>query len=170
MPRSLKKGPFVHKSLLKKVQVNLDSNKKSVIKTWSRSSMNNLGGSAFTAPSWAVMHHDLSCGPIGRHSAASALHSGHSKRPFQSGGVPTLPHRGNTDSMPYCHPTRAQFIHASLAWAFSAQATRRSTHLPLATNSFRGGRTAPFDHSLSSNVFSAKDRRAPAGRWTFEAS
>ena len=38
MPRSLK-GPFVHKSLLKKVQVNLDSNKKSVIKTWSRSSM-----------------------------------------------------------------------------------------------------------------------------------
>ena len=34
-----KKGPFVHKSLLKKVQVNLDSNKKSVIKTWSRSSM-----------------------------------------------------------------------------------------------------------------------------------
>ena len=39
MPRSLKKGQFVHKSLLKKVQVNLDSNKKSVIKTWSRSSM-----------------------------------------------------------------------------------------------------------------------------------
>ena len=28
MPRSLKKGPFVHKSLLKKVQTNLDSNKK----------------------------------------------------------------------------------------------------------------------------------------------
>ena len=39
MSRSLKKGPYVHKSLLKKVQVNLDSNKKSVIKTWSRSSM-----------------------------------------------------------------------------------------------------------------------------------
>jgi small subunit ribosomal protein S19 len=39
MPRSLKKGPYVHKSLLKKVQGNLDSNKKSVIKTWSRSSM-----------------------------------------------------------------------------------------------------------------------------------
>ena len=39
MPRLLKKGPFVHQSLLKKVQVNLDSNKKSVIKTWSRSSM-----------------------------------------------------------------------------------------------------------------------------------
>ena len=33
MPRSLKKGPFVHKSLLKKVQANLDSNKKNVIKT-----------------------------------------------------------------------------------------------------------------------------------------
>ena len=32
MPRSLKKGPFVHKSLLKKVQANLDSNKKNVIK------------------------------------------------------------------------------------------------------------------------------------------
>ena len=39
MPRSLKKGRFVHKSLLKKVQGNLDSNKKSVIKTWSRASM-----------------------------------------------------------------------------------------------------------------------------------
>jgi len=39
MPRSLKKGPYVHKSLLNKVQGNLDSNKKSVIKTWSRSSM-----------------------------------------------------------------------------------------------------------------------------------
>ena len=39
MPRSLKKGPYVHKSLLKKVQGNLASNKKSVIKTWSRSSM-----------------------------------------------------------------------------------------------------------------------------------
>jgi len=39
MPRSLKKGPYVHKSLLKKVQGNLDANKKSVIKTWSRSSM-----------------------------------------------------------------------------------------------------------------------------------
>ena len=33
------KRQYVHKSLLKKVQGNLDSNKKSVIKTWSRSSM-----------------------------------------------------------------------------------------------------------------------------------
>ena len=39
MPRSLKKGPYVHKSLLKKVKGNLDSNNNSVIKTWSRSSM-----------------------------------------------------------------------------------------------------------------------------------
>ena len=39
MPRSLKKGPYVHNSLLKKIEANLDSNKKSVIKTWSRSSM-----------------------------------------------------------------------------------------------------------------------------------
>tara|TARA_A100001011_G_scaffold54868_1_gene53559 strand:+ start:709 stop:981 length:273 start_codon:yes stop_codon:yes gene_type:complete len=39
MPRSLKKGPYVHRSLLKKIESNLDSNKKSVIKTWSRSSM-----------------------------------------------------------------------------------------------------------------------------------
>ena len=39
MPRSLKKGPFVHKSLFKKVQANLDSNKKNVIKTWSRATM-----------------------------------------------------------------------------------------------------------------------------------
>ena len=39
VPRSLKKGPYVHNSLLKKIEANLDSNKKSVIKTWSRSSM-----------------------------------------------------------------------------------------------------------------------------------
>ena len=39
MARSLKKGPYVHHSLIKKVQNNLDSNKKPVIKTWSRASM-----------------------------------------------------------------------------------------------------------------------------------
>jgi len=36
---SLKKGPYVHYSLIKKVQANLDSNKKTVVKTWSRASM-----------------------------------------------------------------------------------------------------------------------------------
>ena len=39
MARSLKKGPYVFHKLEKKVQTNLDSRKKSVIKTWSRSSM-----------------------------------------------------------------------------------------------------------------------------------
>lgn len=39
MPRSLKKGPFVHFKLDRKVQNMADSGKKSVIKTWSRSSM-----------------------------------------------------------------------------------------------------------------------------------
>ena len=39
MARSLKKGPYVHYSLTKKVQKNLDSNKKAVVKTWSRASM-----------------------------------------------------------------------------------------------------------------------------------
>ena len=39
MARSLKKGPFVHFKLLKKVQLNIETNKKTVIKTWSRSSM-----------------------------------------------------------------------------------------------------------------------------------
>ena len=39
MARSLKKGPYVHYSLIKKVQRNLDSNKKTVVKTWSRASM-----------------------------------------------------------------------------------------------------------------------------------
>jgi len=38
MPRSLKKGPFVDESLLKKVQVLNDSGEKKVIKTWSRRS------------------------------------------------------------------------------------------------------------------------------------
>ena len=38
MARSLKKGPFVHHSLEKKVMANVESGKKSVIKTWSRAS------------------------------------------------------------------------------------------------------------------------------------
>ena len=39
MARSLKKGPYVHYSLIKKLQANIDSGKKNVIKTWSRASM-----------------------------------------------------------------------------------------------------------------------------------
>ena len=38
MARSLKKGPFVHPSLLKKVMASVDSNRRVVIKTWSRAS------------------------------------------------------------------------------------------------------------------------------------
>ena len=36
MARSLKKGPYVFHKLEKKVQTNIESGKKSVIKTWSR--------------------------------------------------------------------------------------------------------------------------------------
>lgn len=39
MARSLKKGPYVHYKLERKVARNMEANKKSVIKTWSRSSM-----------------------------------------------------------------------------------------------------------------------------------
>ena len=39
MARSLKKGPFVLQSLEKKVLKNVDENKKTVIKTWSRASL-----------------------------------------------------------------------------------------------------------------------------------
>ena len=39
MARSLKKGPYIFHKLDKKVQTNLESGKKSVIKTWSRASM-----------------------------------------------------------------------------------------------------------------------------------
>lgn len=38
MPRSLKKGPFIDPSLLKKVKAALKSGKYQVIKTWSRRS------------------------------------------------------------------------------------------------------------------------------------
>ena len=38
MARSLKKGPYVQDSLMKKVQEMNKSNKKTVIKTWSRRS------------------------------------------------------------------------------------------------------------------------------------
>ena len=39
MGRSLKKGPFIADSLLRKVEKQNDNDDKSVIKTWSRSSM-----------------------------------------------------------------------------------------------------------------------------------
>ncbi|MCH8568679.1 MAG: 30S ribosomal protein S19 [Balneolales bacterium] len=39
MPRSLKKGPFVHYKLQKKVDQSLETKSKKVIKTWSRASM-----------------------------------------------------------------------------------------------------------------------------------
>ena len=38
MARSIKKGPFVDKNLMKKVQMLNESGKKEVIKTWSRRS------------------------------------------------------------------------------------------------------------------------------------
>ncbi len=39
MPRSLKKGPFVHYKLQKKVDQALETKSKKVIKTWSRGSL-----------------------------------------------------------------------------------------------------------------------------------
>ncbi|NOU46885.1 MAG: 30S ribosomal protein S19 [Bacteroidales bacterium] len=39
MSRSLKKGPYIHFKLEKKIMDNVESGKKSVIKTWSRASM-----------------------------------------------------------------------------------------------------------------------------------
>ena len=38
MSRSIKKGPYVHESLLKKIDLMNEKNDKKVIKTWSRSS------------------------------------------------------------------------------------------------------------------------------------
>ena len=39
MARSLKKGPYIHFKLEKRVMENLEAGKKTVIKTWSRASM-----------------------------------------------------------------------------------------------------------------------------------
>ena len=39
MSRSVKKGPYINYKLEKKVRANIDSKKKTVIKTWSRGSM-----------------------------------------------------------------------------------------------------------------------------------
>ncbi len=39
MSRSLKKGPYIHYKLEKKVMANVDAKKKTVIKTWSRASI-----------------------------------------------------------------------------------------------------------------------------------
>ena len=39
MSRSIKKGPYIHYKLEKKVMQNVESKKKTVVKTWSRNSM-----------------------------------------------------------------------------------------------------------------------------------
>ncbi|GAA5221836.1 30S ribosomal protein S19 [Membranihabitans marinus] len=39
MPRSIKKGPYIYHKLLTKLEKSKESNKKTVIKTWSRASM-----------------------------------------------------------------------------------------------------------------------------------
>ena len=39
MARSLKKGPYIHYKLQRKVEANITSGKSDVIKTWSRASM-----------------------------------------------------------------------------------------------------------------------------------
>ena len=39
MPRSLKKGPYIHYKLERKVLQSIEENKKTVIKTWSRATM-----------------------------------------------------------------------------------------------------------------------------------
>ncbi len=39
MARSLKKGPYIHPSLEKKIEAMNEKNEKKVIKTWSRASM-----------------------------------------------------------------------------------------------------------------------------------
>jgi small subunit ribosomal protein S19 len=39
MSRSIKKGPYIHFKLEKKVTQNIEAKKKTVIKTWSRASM-----------------------------------------------------------------------------------------------------------------------------------
>ncbi len=39
MPRSLKKGPFVDRHLMKKVEAAVQANSKRPVKTWSRRSM-----------------------------------------------------------------------------------------------------------------------------------
>lgn len=38
MSRSVKKGPYVHQSIMKKIDAMNEANEKKVIKTWSRSS------------------------------------------------------------------------------------------------------------------------------------
>ena len=39
MARSLKKGPYVHHSLIKKIEKLNEANEKKVVKTWSRASV-----------------------------------------------------------------------------------------------------------------------------------
>jgi len=48
MARSIKKGPFIDESLMRKIRKAMDENSRQVIKTWSRRSMINPEMIGFT--------------------------------------------------------------------------------------------------------------------------
>ena len=48
MARSIKKGPFIDESLMRKIRKAMDDNSRQVIKTWSRRSMINPEMIGFT--------------------------------------------------------------------------------------------------------------------------
>ena len=48
MARSIKKGPFIDESLMRKIRKAMDTNNRQVIKTWSRRSMINPDMIGFT--------------------------------------------------------------------------------------------------------------------------
>jgi small subunit ribosomal protein S19 len=48
MARSIKKGPFIDESLMRKIRKAMDDNSRQVIKTWSRRSMINPDMIGFT--------------------------------------------------------------------------------------------------------------------------
>ena len=71
MSRSIKKGPFIDAKLMKKVEAAMGSNKKVIIKTWSRASViiPDMVGQDNSSARRSEAHADLRDGEHGRAQA-----------------------------------------------------------------------------------------------------
>ena len=132
--------------------------------------MNNLAGLGSIAHWSAAMLHALNCVLTGRLSVELELLCGHSKKPFLNGVSHTLDHLGNMHSVHHCHRNQTLQNHAFLGWPCWDLVRQKFHHQATVKNSSLGGKMVLFDYSLSSWVFTAVDKRAPAGRWTWDAS
>ena len=132
--------------------------------------MSNPDGSGCIVHSLAVMHRVRNCALIGKHLAELESPYGRSKKHFQNGGELTLIHPGNMVLVQHYHQIQLLPHPVSIVFHYLVQGSPKLLHPVPVKNFCLGGRMVPFDYSLSSVLFTAVDKRAPAGSWTLLAS